>query len=241
MNRTRLSPLLAGALVALAIPTGVVVALDAVMVDTPNQQEPPTTPQILPEEPLTGPVDPETEPLLPDTENDADRAKKDRSGDREKPAKAESAERKGKPEKESPEDILVSAPTVDPMVGAVKLETPAPIAEACAALAGGKCPAADDVVGVVEEIVGGCTEADAEGECPVDIDKLTPPVTEVLRPNPVEIPETVALPDPVEIPEVIENSDPETDELERGNAEAVRALLIALGLPVPEALGPPQK
>ena len=240
MNRTRISPLLAGALVALAIPTGVVAALEAVMVDSPKQEEPPTTPQILPEEPLTGPADPETEPLLPDTQDDGDRANKQRSDAREKPATKEPGEKKGTPEKDSPEDTLVSAPTVDPLVGAVKLETPAPIAEACAALAGGKCPV-DDAAETVKEIVAGCTEEDADGECSVDIDTLTPPVTEVLRPNPVEIPEAVELPDPIEIPEVIENSDPEDDELARANAEAVRALLLALGLPVPEALGPPEK
>jgi hypothetical protein len=241
MNRTRISPLLAGVLVALAIPTGVVVALEAVMVDQPNQEEPPTTPQILAEEPLTGPVDPETEPLVPDSEDDTDRATKDRSESRDtKPEKKDSEERKGTPEKESPDDTLVSAPEIDPLVGAVKLESPVPLTKACAALAGGECPV-DDVVGTVEELVAGCTEADADGECPVDVDVLTPPVTEVLRPNPVDIPGTVELPGPVEIPEAIENSDPEADELARGNAEAVRALLTALGLPVPEALGPPQK
>src|SRR5688500_9661906 len=61
MNRTRINPLLAGVLVALAIPTGVVAALDTVVFDRPDHKEPPTTAQLqLPEAPLTGPVDPET-------------------------------------------------------------------------------------------------------------------------------------------------------------------------------------
>ena len=234
---------------ALAIPTGVVVALDATMSDNPKQQEPPATSQIVPDAPLTGPADPETEPLLPDTSGDADRPNKERGDDREKPAKNEPAEKKGKPDKESPDDALVSVPAVDPLIGAVDLETPTPIAEACAALAGGKCPV-DDLAGALEQVLDACTDDDSETECPTDdvTDLVPSPDTEVLRPildpaeQPVPTPELpvpvieLPVPTPPATPEPVppagtgQDSAPgQTVELD-SNGELARALLQELGL-----------